>query len=152
MTRLSIVKSDHIGDRPSHSDDPYPNPKSISTDISCTDAGIPSPSPNPPPPPPAASTPPVPYVKGPIFVDYGLRVHIDPTTFINRNCFILDTPVADITIGPRCAIGPNVTIVGVGHPARHEDRCEAETGRPGSWGAAVALGAGVWIGAGVTIL
>lgn len=99
-----------------------------------------------------ANRPSAPYVKGPIHVDYGLRLYIAPTTFINRNCFILDTPVADITIGEDCSIGPNVTIIGVGHPIPFEDRCEFKTGKAGSWGARVDIREGVWIGAGVTIL
>lgn len=96
--------------------------------------------------------PSVPYVKGPIHVDYGLRLRVAPTTFINRNCFILDTPVADIIIGEDCTLGPNVTIIGVGHPVTFEDRCELKTGKAGSWGAKVEICEGVWIGAGVTIL
>lgn len=93
-----------------------------------------------------------PYIKQPVYIDYGLRLHIAPTTFINRNCYIMDTPVADITIGERCMIGPNVSIIGIGHPVRYEDRNEFETGRAGSWGAKVEVCDGVWIGAGVTIL
>ncbi|KUI72202.1 hypothetical protein VM1G_07649 [Cytospora mali] len=99
-----------------------------------------------------APRPTIPYIKTPIHIDYGLRVHIAPTTFINRNCAILDTPVADIVIGERCSIGPGVTIISVGHPVRFEERCEFESGRAGSWGAKVVIGDGVWVGAGVTIL
>jgi hypothetical protein len=43
----------------------------------------------PPVTPDSASPPPrptIPYVKQPVFMDYGLRVKIAPTTFINRNC------------------------------------------------------------------
>ncbi|KAF3763340.1 trimeric LpxA-like protein, partial [Cryphonectria parasitica EP155] len=93
-----------------------------------------------------------PYVKMPIYMDYGLRVRIGPTTFINRNCFIMDTPVADIVIGERCQIGPNVNIIGVGHSVKYEERNELETGVAGSWGAKVQIGDGAWIGAGSTIL
>lgn len=93
-----------------------------------------------------------PYVKIPIYMDYGLRVYISPTTFINRNCFIMDTPVADIRIGERCQIGPNVSIIGVGHSTKYEERNELETGEAGSWGAKVEIGNGVWIGANSTIL
>ncbi|PSR81345.1 trimeric LpxA-like protein [Coniella lustricola] len=93
-----------------------------------------------------------PYVKMPFYVDYGLRVYISPTTFINRNCFIMDTPVADIRIGERCQIGPNVSIIGVGHSTKFEERNELETGVAGSWGAKVVIGDGVWIGANSTIL
>ncbi|KAJ0109452.1 hypothetical protein J7T55_000377 [Diaporthe amygdali] len=96
--------------------------------------------------------PTIPYVKQPVYMDYGLRVQIAPTTFINRNCTILDTPVADIVIGEQCSLGPGVTIISVGHPVAFEERCEPETGKPGSWGAKVVIGDGVWVGAGVTIL
>lgn len=103
-------------------------------------------------PPSTSPRPTFPYIKTPVHIDYGLRLKIAPTTFINRNCFIMDTPVADILIGEHCSIGPNVTIIGVGHSVRYEERCEFETGMPGSWGAKVVLGNGVWIGAGTTIL
>lgn len=85
-------------------------------------------------------------------MDYGLRVRIAPTAFINRNCFIMDTPVADIVIGERCSLGPHVSIIGVGHPVAYEERCESETGKPGSWGAKVGLREGVWVGACCSIL
>ncbi|KAK7736168.1 hypothetical protein SLS53_007196 [Cytospora paraplurivora] len=96
--------------------------------------------------------PTIPYIKTPIYIDYGLRVRIAPTTFINRNCSILDTPVADIVIGENCSIGPGVTIISVGHPVKYEERCEFQSGKAGSWGAKVIVGDGVWVGAGVTIL
>ncbi|ROW08721.1 hypothetical protein VPNG_06419 [Cytospora leucostoma] len=96
--------------------------------------------------------PTIPYIKTPVYIDYGLRVRIAPTTFINRNCSILDTPVADIVIGENCSIGPGVTIISVGHPVKYEDRCEFESWKAGSWGAKVVVGDGVWVGAGVTIL
>lgn len=99
-----------------------------------------------------APRPTIPYVKQPVYMDYGLRVKIAPTTFINRNLTILDTPVADIVIGEQCSLGPGVTIIGVGHPVRFEERSEFITGKPGSWGAKVVIGDGVWVGAGVTVL
>jgi acetyltransferase-like isoleucine patch superfamily enzyme len=99
-----------------------------------------------------ATRPTIPYIKKPIYIDYGLRLRIAPTTFINRNCSILDTPVADIVIGEKCSIGPGVTIISVGHPVKFEERCEFESGKAGSWGARVVIEDGVWVGAGVTIL
>ncbi|KAI3393354.1 hypothetical protein diail_4435 [Diaporthe ilicicola] len=96
--------------------------------------------------------PTIPYIKQPVYMDYGLRVQIAPTTFINRNCTILDTPVADVVIGEQCSLGPGVTIIGVGHPVKFEERYEPTTGKPGSWGAKVVIGDGVWVGAGVTVL
>ena len=89
-----------------------------------------------------------PFVKPPFFVDYGLRVRIGGSTFINRSCMIMDTPVADVTIGERCNIGPNCVIVSVGHALRAEDRA----GKQSSIGKPIAIGDHVWIGANVTIL
>jgi acetyltransferase-like isoleucine patch superfamily enzyme len=54
-----------------------------------------------------------PFVKPPVYIDYGVRVHVGGSTFINRNCYIMDTPCADIVIGEGCNIGPNCSIVGV---------------------------------------
>lgn len=54
-----------------------------------------------------------PFVKPPVHVDYGLRVRVGGSTFINRYCYIMDTPCADIVIGEGCNIGPNCSIVGV---------------------------------------
>jgi acetyltransferase-like isoleucine patch superfamily enzyme len=54
-----------------------------------------------------------PFVKPPVWIDYGVRLHVGGSTFINRDCKIMDTPVADIVIGEGCNIGPNCVIVGV---------------------------------------
>ena len=54
-----------------------------------------------------------PFVKPPIFIDYGVRLQVGGSTFINRNCMIMDTPVADVVIGEGCNIGPNCCIIGV---------------------------------------
>jgi acetyltransferase-like isoleucine patch superfamily enzyme len=88
----------------------------------------------------------VPYVKGPFHADYGLRLNIGSTTFINRHCIILDTPVADVIIGEHCLIGPRCTIVSVEHPLGESDRAAWSAGRE------VRIGDKVWIGAGVTVL
>jgi len=89
-----------------------------------------------------------PFVKPPFYVDYGLRVRIGGSTFINRGCMIMDTPVADVTIGERCNIGPNCCIISVGHPLSVEERSSAYS----SIGKPVTIGDHVWIGANVTIL
>jgi acetyltransferase-like isoleucine patch superfamily enzyme len=54
-----------------------------------------------------------PFIKPPVYVDYGLRLHVGGSTFINRNCMIMDTPVADVVIGEGCNIGSNCCIIGV---------------------------------------
>ncbi|KAK0671553.1 trimeric LpxA-like protein [Cercophora samala] len=90
----------------------------------------------------------IPFIKPPLWVDYGTRLKVASTTFINRNCVILDTPVADLIIGERCNIGTNCTIVCVGHPVSLEGRRNTKL----STGAPVTIGNDVWIGANVTIL
>ncbi|KAM7190447.1 Trimeric LpxA-like protein [Naviculisporaceae sp. PSN 640] len=89
-----------------------------------------------------------PFVKPPFYVDYGLRVRVGASTFINRGCMIMDTPVADVVVGERCNIGPNCCIVSVGHALNAEERLtkQASIGKP------ITVGNGVWIGANVTIL
>ncbi|KAM7210191.1 Trimeric LpxA-like protein [Rhypophila decipiens] len=89
-----------------------------------------------------------PFVKPPFYVDYGLRVRVGASTFINRGCMIMDTPVADVVVGERCNIGPNCCIVSVGHALTAEERLtkQASIGKP------ITVGNGVWIGANVTIL
>ncbi|KAK1750463.1 trimeric LpxA-like protein [Echria macrotheca] len=89
-----------------------------------------------------------PFVKPPFYVDYGLRVRIGGSTFINRSCMIMDTPVADVIIGERCNIGPNCCIVSVGHALRAEER----SGKQSSIGKPIVIGDHVWIGANVTVL
>ncbi|RSL98843.1 hypothetical protein CEP52_010072 [Fusarium oligoseptatum] len=93
------------------------------------------------------AVPSAPLIKAPIYLDYGLRVHIAPTAFINRNCVILDTPVADVRIGDHANIGPNVTIISVGHSQGVD-----EHGKRLSNGSDVIIGDYTWIGARVTIL
>ncbi|AEO60463.1 hypothetical protein MYCTH_116629 [Thermothelomyces thermophilus ATCC 42464] len=88
-----------------------------------------------------------PFVKPPVFIDYGIRLHVGGSTFINRNCMIMDTPVADVVIGEGCNIGPNCCIVGVTHPVRLDERLQKY-----SIGQPVTIGDNVWIGANVTIL
>ncbi|KAK4447850.1 trimeric LpxA-like protein [Podospora aff. communis PSN243] len=89
-----------------------------------------------------------PFVKPPFYVDYGLRVRIGGSTFVNRGCLIMDTPVADVIIGEKCNIGPNCTIVSVGHALRAEER----SGKQNSIGKAIVIGDHVWLGANVTVL
>ncbi|KAK0649245.1 trimeric LpxA-like protein [Cercophora newfieldiana] len=89
-----------------------------------------------------------PFVKPPFWVDYGLRVRIGGSTFINRSCMIMDTPVADVIIGERCNIGPNCIIVSVGHAMCAEERA----GKQSSIGKPITIGDHVWIGANVTVL
>ncbi|KAK3367739.1 trimeric LpxA-like protein [Podospora didyma] len=89
-----------------------------------------------------------PFVKPPFHADYGLRLIIGGSTFINRGCMIMDTPVADIRIGNHCNIGPHCTLVGVSHETHPKARLEKGT----SMGRHITIGDNVWLGANVTIL
>lgn len=61
-------------------------------------------------------------IKSPIDIDYGVNVHIHPSCFINRHCFIGDSPKCPITIGENRLIGPGVHIHDVTHPVDWRDR------------------------------
>ncbi|KAF1815168.1 trimeric LpxA-like protein, partial [Eremomyces bilateralis CBS 781.70] len=87
-----------------------------------------------------------PYVKASFWCDYGTNLHIGRTTFINRGCMILDTPVQPIRIGEKCLFGPEVHIYAVSHA---EDREEVNSP---SYGKQVTIGDRCWIGGRATIL
>ncbi|KAF2671483.1 trimeric LpxA-like protein [Microthyrium microscopicum] len=91
-----------------------------------------------------------PYIKPPLHVDYGSCVDIATSTFINRGCKILDTPVRSVRIGERCLIGPDFSIYAVGHPLDHTLR-NGPAGAP-SFGMDVTIEDDCWIGGHVTIL
>ncbi|KAI2637732.1 trimeric LpxA-like protein [Hypomontagnella submonticulosa] len=95
--------------------------------------------------------PPFTNVRIPFYVDYGLRVYIDNTAFIDRGCKIVDTPVADIRIGRHCWIGPNVTITSVGPPCSRTSIRKLDSGRREISGAPVDIDDGAWIGASAVI-
>lgn len=57
-----------------------------------------------------------PYIKPPLYIDYGTNLHIGATTFINRNFTVLDSPILRVTIGEGCLIGPNTTLASITHP------------------------------------
>jgi acetyltransferase-like isoleucine patch superfamily enzyme len=93
----------------------------------------------------------IPYVKAPIYVDYGANVRIGGTTFINRNCHILDTPLASIEVGERCLFGPNVHLYGVTHTldaAKRSDPSYDASSLAGD----IKIGNDCWIGGNATIL
>jgi acetyltransferase-like isoleucine patch superfamily enzyme len=92
--------------------------------------------------------PAVPKVKQPVIMEYGLRVRIDPTAFINFNCTILDTPVADIAIGAHVMIGPNVGLYAVSHSMA----ADPKTGHRTCQGGGIAIEDRVWIGGDSTVL
>jgi len=84
-------------------------------------------------------------IRAPIHVDYGMNIHFEPGCFANFNCVILD--VAEVRVGARTQIGPNVQILTADHPR------DADTRATGAeWGRPITIGADVWIGGGAIIL
>ena len=90
-----------------------------------------------------------PQIKGPITIDYGLQLLIDPSCFLNRGCFIGDNPDSPVTIGANTILGPGVTINSVTHPTDWRER----RGRHGpSLAGPVTIGEDCYIGSNVVIL
>ncbi|KAK4549047.1 hypothetical protein LTR36_007503 [Oleoguttula mirabilis] len=90
-----------------------------------------------------------PLVKSPFYVDYGTSVHIAPSAFIHRNCYLQDSPYATIAIGEGTWIGPNVHIQSV----KHETDWRHRHGVYGpSWASPVTIGDDCIIGSYAVIL
>lgn len=79
------------------------------------------------------------WVQPPFYCDYGSNILIGDNVFFNFNCVILD--VAQVTIGQRTKIGPNVQIYTATHPMDYQERA---TGL--EFGKAIMIGEDVWIG------
>ncbi|EME77728.1 uncharacterized protein MYCFIDRAFT_101656, partial [Pseudocercospora fijiensis CIRAD86] len=62
-----------------------------------------------------------PSIRAPITVDYGISVRIAASAFLNRSCWISDSPLHPVTIGERVALGVGVHIYGA-HPVVYEER------------------------------
>jgi acetyltransferase-like isoleucine patch superfamily enzyme len=92
----------------------------------------------------------VPYVKSPVYIDYGTNLHVGKRTFINRNFVVIDSPVCPVWIGDRCQLGPNVTLAAVEHPLNAKERL-SPLGAP-SYASSIIIGDDCWIAAGVIIL
>ncbi|KAI1857360.1 uncharacterized protein JN550_013240 [Neoarthrinium moseri] len=89
----------------------------------------------------------IPDIKPGILMEYGLRVRIHPTVGINYHCTIIDSPVADIDIGPHVLIGPHVKLFSVGHSLASD-----EAGDRTVYAGPITIEAGVWVGGNSTIL
>ncbi|WP_028045797.1 sugar O-acetyltransferase [Cellulomonas sp. URHE0023] len=85
------------------------------------------------------------WIEPPFHVSYGSHVHIGDGFYANFNLVLVDD--ADIHIGDRVLIAPNVTISTAGHPTVPEERVGGwQFSRP------VRIEDDVWIGANVVIL
>lgn len=83
----------------------------------------------------------------PFQCDLGFNIHLGKDVLVNYDCILLDC--AEITIGDRAMIAPQVKIVTASHPLDphlREDVPIATVAQP------VTIGKGVWIGTGAVIL
>ena len=83
-------------------------------------------------------------IVGPFQCDYGCHIRAGSGVFLNFGCVILDC--AEVTIGDRTLIGPNVQIYAATHPLEATvRRAGRELAKP------VNIGKDVWIGGGAII-
>lgn len=79
------------------------------------------------------------WLQPPFYCDYGANIKIGDRVFFNFNCVVLD--VAEVRIGHRTKMGPNVQIYTATHPIHHKERASGlELGK------AITIGEDVWIG------
>ena len=95
------------------------------------------------------------FIRGPVYVDYGLFTKIGKNCYFNFNLVILD--VCPVTIGDYVHFGPNVSLITALHSLVGEEREQYfdeekgyETDR--EYGKPITIGNHVWIGSNVTIL
>ncbi|WP_421742777.1 sugar O-acetyltransferase [Cellulomonas sp.] len=90
------------------------------------------------------------WIRPPLYVDYGVHLHVGARTFANFGLVALD--VAPIHIGDDVQIGPNVQLLTPIHPVDPEPRRnKLEAAKPITIGNNVWLGGGAIVCPGVTI-
>ena len=78
-------------------------------------------------------------LQAPFYCDYGTNIIIGSNVYFNFNCVVLD--VAQVKIGSRTKMGPNVQIYTATHPISYNERATGlESGK------AITIGEDVWIG------
>lgn len=89
-------------------------------------------------------------IRPPLYVDYGVHIHVGARTFVNFGLVALD--VAPIHIGDDVLLGPNVQLLTPVHPVEPAARsAKLESAKPITIGNNVWLGGGVIVCPGVTI-
>ena len=84
------------------------------------------------------------WLEPPFYCDYGTNIIIGKNVFFNFNCIVLD--VAQVKIGNRTKMGPNVQIYTATHPIDSKKRAQGL-----EFGKSITIGEDVWIGGGVII-
>jgi len=84
------------------------------------------------------------WLQPPFYCDYGTNIILGENVFFNFNCIVLD--VAQVKIGNRTKLGPNVQIYTATHPIDYKERA---TGLESA--KAISIGEDVWIGGSVII-
>jgi len=83
-------------------------------------------------------------IRPPLYVDYGVHLHIGSRTFVNFGLVALD--VAPIHIGDDVLLGPNVQLLTPVHPVEPGARsAKLESAKP------IRIGNNVWLGGGVIV-
>lgn len=83
-------------------------------------------------------------IQPPFFCDYGYNIKAGNQVYFNFNCVVLD--VAEVTIGDRTLIGPNVQIYTATHPMKADERATGlESAIP------IEIGQDVWIAGGAVL-
>lgn len=83
-------------------------------------------------------------IRPPLYVDYGVHLHVGARTFANFGLVALD--VAEIWIGDDVQIGPNVQLLIPVHPVDPAPRrVKLEAAKP------IAIGNNVWLGGGAIV-
>ena len=94
------------------------------------------------------------FLEPPVRWEYGTHIHIGDACLVNSNCVFMDG--AEIRIGDRTLIAPNVMLVTAGHPILPEERVVLNADGSLSHGTcinrAITIGCDCWIGAGAIIL
>lgn len=84
------------------------------------------------------------WLQPPFYCDYGSNIKVGDKVFFNFNCVVLD--VAQVTIGSRTLLGPNVQVYTATHPINYNERASGlEYAKP------ILIGEDVWIGGSTVI-
>jgi len=85
------------------------------------------------------------WIEAPFHCAYGVNIHLGDQVYLNAGCVLLDT--AELRIGARCMLGPQVQIYCPNHHKDREKRASGlERARP------VMIGEDVWVGGGAILL